>query len=201
MEVKVISDKVQEFNGERFYLCGNYFQHKGKRLHVTVWKYHNGDVPKGCHVHHIDQNRSNNQIENLRLMAASKHLSEHNSDDARYEYNHKHIAEMQEQAKEWHASEEGSRWHSQHIKSLWDNGTFPEREYTCANCGKTFMSRIGDTKGAKYCSNACKSAARRKSGVDNEERICVVCGRKFIVNRYSTSKTCSRQCRWGLRKK
>ena len=34
MRVEVLSDTIQVFNGERFYLCGNYFQHKGKRLRL-----------------------------------------------------------------------------------------------------------------------------------------------------------------------
>ena len=75
MKVTVISPTIQEFNGERFYLCGNYFQHKGKRLHVAVWKYHNGDIPKGYHIHHIDEDRTNNQIENLTQVEASWHSS------------------------------------------------------------------------------------------------------------------------------
>ena len=68
MEVKVISNTVQKFNGESYYLCGQYFQRKGKRLHRTVWEFHNGTIPKGYHVHHKDGNRSNNAIENLTLM-------------------------------------------------------------------------------------------------------------------------------------
>ena len=47
MQVSRISDTIQEFAGERFYLCGLYFQRKGNRLHREVWKYHRGEIPKG----------------------------------------------------------------------------------------------------------------------------------------------------------
>lgn len=46
----------------------------------------------------------------------------------------------------------------------------------------------------KFCSNNCKSAYRRKSGVDNEERICKICGEIFITNKYSKAKVCSKKC-------
>ena len=38
MEYKVVSETIQELNGERFYLCGKYYQHNGKRLHRAVGK-------------------------------------------------------------------------------------------------------------------------------------------------------------------
>lgn len=85
MNAQKISETIQKFNGESYYLCGSYYQRKGRRLHRTVWEYHNGDIPKGYHVHHIDGDRSNNQIDNLVLMLGSEHLSAHMSDPARKE--------------------------------------------------------------------------------------------------------------------
>lgn len=198
MQVHVISDTIQEFNGERFYLCGNYFQHKGKRLHVTVWKYHNGDIPKGYHVHHMDENRSNNQIENLCMVEASLHVSRHSS--SRVEYNQKHIKEMQDQAKEWHRSAEGREWHSKKAKEQWADKK--AREYTCSECGKKFFSMhdYADDQNI-FCSNACKTKHRVRSGVDNVVKVCAYCGKKFVANKYARAKCCSRECgvkmRWG----
>ena len=36
--------------------------------HRLIWIYFNGDIPKGCVVDHIDRDRSNNRIENLRAI-------------------------------------------------------------------------------------------------------------------------------------
>jgi len=35
-------------------------------LHRAIWIYHNGDIPSGMHIDHLDGNPSNNKIENLR---------------------------------------------------------------------------------------------------------------------------------------
>ena len=77
MEVTVLSNTIQKFNGESYYLCGMYFQRKGKRLHRTVWKYHNGEIPKGYHVHHKDGNKLNNELQNLQYATQSENMKEY----------------------------------------------------------------------------------------------------------------------------
>ena len=67
MQVNVINESTQEFNGKNYWLYPNskYYERYKKRLHRAVWEYHNGPIPKGYHVHHKDNDRANNQIENL----------------------------------------------------------------------------------------------------------------------------------------
>lgn len=200
MKVKVISPTIQEFDGERFYLCGNYFQHQGKRLHVAVWKYHNGDIPKGYHVHHIDENRSNNQIENLKLMESGMHSSLHQHSEDRRAYQQKHIKDMRELASEWHKSEEGRAWHRKASKAQWENAE--PITYICTECGKEFQSRHHyGTDVNKFCSNNCRAAFRRHNRTDDVDRVCAYCGKTFRVNRYSDTECCSRECavkrRWN----
>lgn len=36
-------------------------------FHRAVWVYHNGEIPEGMEIDHINQNRRDNRIENLRL--------------------------------------------------------------------------------------------------------------------------------------
>ena len=56
---------------------------------------------------------------------------------------------------------------------------------------------MGEVKD-KYCSNACKSAYRRKNGLNLEERICVICGKPFMTDKYKKGRACSRECRGKL---
>lgn len=80
-------EKFQFFDGKRFtrddktgyYLCATADDGKRKRMHVYVWEYFNGPVPKGYHIHHIDGDKSNNNIKNLQLLLAMEHEKLHGS--------------------------------------------------------------------------------------------------------------------------
>jgi hypothetical protein len=43
-------------------------------VHRAVWEYHNGDIPSGYEIDHIDHNRQNNCLENLRLVTRRENL-------------------------------------------------------------------------------------------------------------------------------
>jgi len=71
-----------DFNGERFYKdIDGYFKtsrSRGNRLlHREVYKTFNGELVPGWHIHHIDENRSNNQPENLEQLDPGSHKIEH----------------------------------------------------------------------------------------------------------------------------
>lgn len=192
MRVKVISETKQEFLGEVYYLCGKYFQRKGKRLHKVVWKYHKGEIEKGFHVHH-KFGISRNQIEELELLEGSTHLKMH----LRLNPPGKPTEQALLAAAEWHGSKEGKEWHDKHYE---DTKEAFHRKYKriCLNCGKETESVRKETN--SFCSNNCKTKWRKKSGVDNEERTCVVCRNPFVVNKYSKSVSCSKKCGAKLRK-
>jgi hypothetical protein len=191
----------QYFNGYKFtkdkktgyYLSSKKINGSRKRLHVYVWEYHNGSVPKGCHVHHKDTDKDNNKIENLILITNKKHSELHAKLNVLN--NHDKIVEnlankALPKAVEWHKSDEGREWHKEQYERVKDK-FHANKIYECLNCGKSFTTQIGNNK---FCSNSCKSSWRRKSGVDNEERICICCGQTFTTNKYSKAKTCSRKC-------
>lgn len=203
MERVVYSDdkKTAYFDGYKFrrdaktgYYLANKptYQGKRERLHCYVWRYFNGPVPDGFHIHHKDENKYNNDIDNLACVPVSEHTSYHSK-----KYVSEHPQEIKRQidsirplTKEWHKSKSGREWHKQHAAEIFES--MQEREFVCEYCGKKFMSLpVGRHK---FCSNNCRSAARRKSGVDNETRICRVCGKEFIANKYSYVKYCSREC-------
>jgi HNH endonuclease len=63
----------------------------------------------------------------------------------------------------------------------------------CRQCRAPFTKVCSHDKPA-FCSNACKSAWRRASGLDDEKRTCTRCGGTFTVNRYAKQEHCSYQC-------
>ena len=211
-----MEDKYQYFNGYKFtrdehtgyYLSSkriySSLDHKEKRrrLHRCVWEFYNGAIPSGYEVHHIDGDKSNNDISNLQLLSNAEHMKLHGATltEEEREWRRQNLAKTaRPKASEWHKSEEGRKWHKQHYEQMKDKF---HTTYTviCANCGKEFQG----TKDSKYCCNACKSAYRRKSGVDNIEKICIICGNTFITDKYSGVETCSKACTskytWKLRK-
>lgn len=194
MRVNSITAKQQEYRGKVYYLCGNYFQRKGERLHRTVWEKTNGrKIPNGYHVHHIDGDRSNNAPENLALVRGSEHISLHGKGRKATEKQLKHLERIRPLTVEWHRSAEGREWHRQQSKQQWQKRE-PET-YTCTHCGEEFQSlnRYGGHEN-RFCSNNCKSAYRRAQGYDDVIRACERCGKERIVNKYSKSRFCSRWC-------
>lgn len=198
MDVKVISKTQQEFKGETYYLCGFYFQRNGVRLHREVYKHHCGEIPEGYHVHHVDGNRSNNDISNLELREACEHSADHANRPEHIAYGRMHIERIRPLASKWHGSEEGKAWHRKHGEETFRART--ESAHVCSLCGKSFKTkRLYGANENKFCSNACKAEFRRRSGVDDEERICACCGKTFSINKYAKTMTCSRTCAQKLR--
>ena len=193
MDPIVISDTIQEFKGVRFYLCGDYFQQNGTALHREVWSEVHGPVPDGFEVHHRDHNRSNNSLGNLELLEGTEHARHHALSPENRQRVLEQLPVARERAKEWHQSEEGREWHKEQYKRTADALNARE-ERTCEECGTMFLGLLGKPERNRFCSPNCKAKARRKSGVDNEERTCQVCGKAFMINKYWTTKTCSRSC-------
>lgn len=167
------------------------------RLHEEIWKAKHGAIPEGYHIHHIDEDPLNNALENLECIPGSQHLSEHakSSTWLSSEECQIHLEEIRPLAAAWHGSEEGMAWHSQHGKEVWENRE--PGECRCEYCGELFLTKVKGRQGRsrpRFCSNACKSASRRASGVDNELRKCVKCGGLFEINRYSKVIHCSKRC-------
>lgn len=50
---------------------------KSQMQHRKVWIEHNGPIPEGYHIHHIDGNKLNNNIENLMLVDPLTHKRMH----------------------------------------------------------------------------------------------------------------------------
>ena len=160
MRPVVISDSIQEFNGERYYRCGRYFQRKGRRLHRAVWEAHNGPVPDGWHVHHKDNDRSNNAPENLVALDVAEHLGgEHGAESG--ERGRLSIGAAREAARHWHGTAEGRQWHSQHYELHIRPVMEATARRSCDQCGRSYECRAARIRQSRFCSSACKARALR----------------------------------------
>ena len=190
---------VKEFLGIPYYrkpsgyYKSDHKKHGGKYMHRAVWAHFNGEIQSGCHVHHKDGDRANNDISNLELLAAAEHVRGHAIENhaSNQERMLRGIAAAQQAARAWHASEEGREWHREHGKDSWIGRETESR--VCRVCGKSYQLLKGTAKRG-FCSPSCQQKARRESGVDDVDRACAVCGTTFRVNRYSRTKTCGHSC-------
>lgn len=190
-------EKYQFFNGLKFTRdekTGYYLNSTNNiRMHRYVWEYYNGKIPEGYHIHHIDGQKDNNKIDNLIMIRAEEHAKLHGESltEEEKEWRRKNLKKnAMPKAKEWHSSEEGRKWHKEHYQKYKQQFSNP-KNYVCEQCGKTFVSTQTKTK---FCSNKCKSAYRRKSGIDNIVKVCQYCGKEFYANKYSKQIYCSKRC-------
>ena len=161
MQPNIIDAAKQYFNGNTYYLCGRYYANaalRPRRLHRAVWVYHNGTIPKGMHVHHKDNDRSNNHAANLELKTSFTHLSEHMTPQRRV-LARKHAERIRPLTKAWHRSAEGRLWHVEHARKVYAKRAPADRE--CSHCHKTFFTtQLGIA--ARFCHANCKMKARTR---------------------------------------
>lgn len=160
-------------------------------LHQEVWKAAHGPIPDGHDIHHSDHDPENNALENLVCLSIAEHRGGHARERGRSEQQLRHLERIRPLAVEWHRSEEGRLWHSENGRRAWERRESVER--TCAYCGRRYECQTNRATD-RFCSNRCTAAERRRSGVDDEVRICALCGTEFRANRYKGTKTCSRAC-------
>ena len=165
-----------------------------QRLHRAVYERCNGAIPKGYHIHHDDHNRGNNEPDNLIAVTGKDHKRIHAAEMT--EETRKRLCinldkNARPAAAKWHGSDAGRAWHAKHYAEMHDK--MHRREWMlCEYCGRGFNGVANGT--ARFCSNACKSAWRRKAGLDDIIKQCEWCGREFKSNKYADVHTCSRSC-------
>ena len=158
-----------------------------ERIHRYIWEKEVGAIPEGCHIHHLNGDKSDNRIENLAIMTGKGHLRMHMAEQARKDAARENVKKAIAAAPAWHKSEAGRAWHSKQA-----TGRKPKRETKiCDVCGKPFEG----TKTQRFCSNACKAKYRRIMGLDDIERTCGICGKTFKSTRFHQQKFCSNECK------
>lgn len=198
MKVQYIENtRIAYFDGYKFikdkktgyYLSTRKIRDKKQRIHRYIWEYYNGSIPKEYDIHHKDHNKDNNNIENLELLSLEEHKKRHSTELT--EERKKQMKEILEtkarpKAIEWHKSEKAKEFHKKQYKiSL---GAMKKEKFICEYCGKEYEAYKNGKN--KFCSEKCMSAYRRKSGVDNIQRKCIVCNKPFTCNKYSKITKC-----------
>jgi len=67
-----INDKAGAINGKG-YICVRLFNRKFM-AHRIIWELHYGEIPKGFEIDHVDMNKANNLLGNLRLATRSQNM-------------------------------------------------------------------------------------------------------------------------------
>ena len=159
-------------------------------LHRQKWYDKYGIIPENHHIHHVDGNSLNNELDNLQCIHKTEHLREHSKNRSR-ELVIKWQKAGVEKAKLWHKSKEGIEWHRQNAI----NCNFGKKTYgigVCECCKKEYEIKRG---GAKFCSTACKSKNRRGMNVDIVTNVCPICSVEFTTNKYFPRVYCSTKCK------
>lgn len=74
-------------DGQRFtknhggYYCSS--DGRNRLLHHYVWEKHNGPIPRGMVIHHINEDKTDNLITNLAMMSRGAHSAHHNTGKTR----------------------------------------------------------------------------------------------------------------------
>lgn len=166
------------YDGKKFKVDKSGYMHmKGTRLHRIIWEIHHGSIPEGFDIHHKDGDKLNNSIDNLECISHSEHLSIH-------------MKENSDKIHAWHKTPEGRKSLGEKASKLMSERPF--KTFNCPQCLKDFQSQ--NIHRVKYCSISCQHAARRARGDDLVERLCVICSKPFMVNKYYKTTTCGYKC-------
>lgn len=154
---------MQVFNGVRYYKRKDapYYARRtpsSRYIHRDVWEFHNGPIPDGWHVHHINGDPADNRVENLQAISPSDHSALHGIANpwVGSAGNVEQLLQAGERAKEWHRSETGREWHRQHGKKSWEGRKWHGKN--CAHCGAEYQTPWPNR--SKYCCVRCKDQAR-----------------------------------------
>lgn len=157
-----------------------------------VWINYNGAIPDNMDIHHIDGDKSNNEIENLELISRSDHLKKH-WEEGRFDLEQRR--KQLNEARLWLKTPQGKKKQSEKAKEGWRK----RKPITkiCISCNAPFETF---QQWAKSCTDSCYMKYRRKLGLDNVEKNCWICNKVFIIEKHSRTRTCGKECGIKLQK-
>ena len=170
--IEIIDDIHQKFDG----LIYRKHKHDGRYYFSTsltrsVWKFFNGEIPDGYEVHHLDDDKYNDDISNLTLLTREEHLKLH-ADRRRgvktfrkpkpknfvCEYCGKKFTALTTNGLRRYCSDDCRKKHR-------DAAGNYMTERTCEVCGKKFKAYKGHP--TTHCSKECVAKSLQKRKVSN----------------------------------
>ena len=186
-KVEVIDEKRQKFNGITFYKRSSGHYHCGMGLHQAVWLYYFGLISEGYEIHHKNENKDDNNIENLQSLSKGDHSKIHNN--LKLENRKKIKGVCKECGKEFEAYDCGkNRFCSDYCQSKYRHKK-DKITKKCAVCGKEYKTY--KYKISTCCSAKCAAEYFTKNKIVVE---CEFCGKKFETRKNRPQKYCSREC-------
>lgn len=201
-QVEIVDDTHQRFDGV------TYHKDKGGHYRTTVpihrahWSYYHGEVPKGYDIHHINGDKTNNDISNLLILKKSEHHSLHRHIAIAKEYTcvcdvcGKIFSSLSPKANTRFCS---AACNAQAQRKRKKNYTIRK----CVVCGKNFS--VFKTKTTRCCSKSCAMTLSWQTGREKiTEKICPTCNKKFSPKRRKQiycSRTCAAKSRETLTEK
>ena len=193
--VEIIDDKQQKFDGNIYTVRDRgHFSKRENFIHRAVWTYYFGEIPEGYEIHHIDENKANNDIENLLCLTKSEHHQIHVPQGTRVykkieqlecAYCGKLFTKTTPQGK--YCSDQ---CHNAARRKNTHRTRQPLDERICAVCGKKFQVRRD--KKQQCCSISCgnKLSFRERATTAT----CPICGKEFTRAKNSSKLYCSPNC-------
>lgn len=175
--------KYRKYPGKHYYFAAG----GGESLHRQKWKDAHGEIPPGHDIHHKDENKENNSIENLEARPFTEHRREHTTTRLLH-------GDLGRILAVWRQTTEGQEILRQNAAKM--HARTPERTLACAYCRKVFTTRHPFKR---YCDKVCETAVPKLQLVLD----CEICKKPFAAKRSAKKqvRTCSYSCGWALRRR
>ena len=155
--------------GKKYGLSKTGYYIRSEPLHIRVWEDLHGPIPEGMVIHHINGDKTDNNIDNLVCLTRRDHGLIHPG-------RHSPLSEKEIEALR------------NRVKKTWKNT--PYRLLICEHCGNEFETRC--PRKTRFCSQKCASNAeyRRRKIIER----CQLCGSEFLTDSKRPGKACSHKC-------
>ena len=197
--VEIIDDSHQKFNGMIFHQTASRHASHSLSLHRAIYSYYHGEIPEDYEIHHIDENKDNNDISNLQLLTKSEHRRLHNLTRPLLKCQCVNCGKIFD-----NKDARNRLYCSPACYIEYYRKTHPDKRI-CEWCGKEFTVSQ-DQKDIQCCSHSCAAYLwHSKKTSDRPAKYCEWCGKELPKDRhYSERRFCSNSCasyyRWSKKK-